>query len=79
MQRGEIFAAERMALDGDVVEARAALRIVTPRRPGRQEIESHAEAALDDAEAAHAAQRAGRSLPVRNTWRACPGPDAALW
>jgi hypothetical protein len=24
------------------------------------------------------AQRAGRSLPDRNTWRACPGPDAAL-
>ena len=42
---------ERMLLDRDVVQARAALRIAPPRLPGGEEVESEAETGLEDDEA----------------------------
>src|SRR5438105_4005465 len=48
MKRPEVRKGKRMLLDRDVMQARAALRIAPPRLPRGEEVESEAEAGLED-------------------------------
>jgi hypothetical protein len=65
MDEGQARAIERVLLDGNEIEPRTTLWIVTPRCPRRQEIQALAETGLDDREGAFALPRARQTVAAQ--------------
>ena len=65
MDAGEIGAGGRVALDGDVMQLGAALRVALPAVPGGQKVVAETEACIEDHEMAAAGPTRGQAIAVQ--------------